>query len=177
MNNHAINSSDLLRRLQPAVNPAASGAAGPGRAGDAAALFELQPFDQLLTRAFAGEISSDRPVQAACDLQPPLNGEQLQRLALAADRAEAGGAQRALMMIDGRGFVMDITGRAITAEMNPNEAGAMLQIDTAMLVPAGSGTSSYRTSAQHAASLLPTNPTVARLLETLADGQVPTVRA
>jgi hypothetical protein len=164
MNGSAMsNSNDLLRRLEPAVRPAPL-AHGGGSTSAAAALFESQPFDRLLAAAFAGEIRSDRPVQAACDLQPSLSAGQLERLSLAADRAEAGGARTALMMIDGRGIVVDVTGRMITSEMRADDVSGMLQIDAAMVVPQdeslpGSGSLSARVS-----SLLPVNPSVAKLL-------------
>jgi hypothetical protein len=159
----AISASDLLRRLEPAVRPIA-----PTSAGNAAgaALFESRPFDELLDAAFRGQVPSDRAVEVACDLQPPLDAEQLQRLALTADRAEAAGAQQALMMIDGRGVLLDVASRTIVGEMKPDDAQGLLRMDTAMVVPAENehrgGASSLNLTAMRLE-----NPSVARLLQSL----------
>lgn len=133
MNNPvAHNSIALLRQLEPAVRP---GSTGPG--GRAApASFEARPFDDLLAQAFAGELRSERPVDVACDLKPAMDASQMKRLASAADRAEAFGGQRTLMMIDGRGVVMDVRNRCVIAEMKPQDSSAMLAVDGAMIVPA-----------------------------------------
>ena len=65
------------------------------------------------------------------------------------------------MMIDGRGFVVDITGRAITAEMRQDNAAVVLHVDTAMVVPAADANAA---AALSPASLPMTNAGIARLL-------------
>lgn len=162
-----ISALDLLRRLEPAVRPGATGLTGSAMfAGDAPALFESKTFDDLLTQAFNGEIQSDRPVQVGCDLKPAPSAGQLERLAHAADKAETEGARLALMMIDGRGLVLDVAGRTIVGEMRPDEPQPMLHVDAAMVVPASESAGASRH--QPLAGLQSTNAGVAQLIATLA---------
>lgn len=137
------NALDLLRRLEPAVRPGAGGAAGGSGAvkGGAAALFESQSFDDLLSGVFTGEVRSGREVQVAGEVLPQLDASQLERLGAAADLVEASGAKRALMMLDGRGLVMDVATRSVVAEMKPGDVGGILQVDAAMVVASASGAS------------------------------------
>jgi hypothetical protein len=135
MNGGAMNSIDLLRRLEPAVRPHA-----PPIAPQSPGLFDAQPFEALLAQAFAGEMRSGRAViDHPSGLEPPLERAQLERLALAADRAEAAGARRALMMIDGRALVLDVESRAIAAELSDRSPATVLSVDAAMLVPGVQG--------------------------------------
>ena len=128
-----IRATDLLRRLEPAVRPGFAGPSAPASI-DATATLDTQPFEALLAGAFRGEIHSDQPLHIACDIQPPLSDEQVQRLSLAADRALAGGANMALLMLDGRGVIVDVRSRAITGELTATDAPELLRIDAAMVV-------------------------------------------
>jgi hypothetical protein len=121
----------LLRRLEPAVRrggpaPAIQRVPGIAEAG----------FGDLLTMVASGRIRSDRAVFVAPDaaIEPPLDESQLERLAAAADEAEAAGARRAIMLLDGRGIVMDLAGRRIDAEARPG-SGPLTDIDAAVAVP------------------------------------------
>lgn len=131
MNGSTVSSSlDLLRRLEPAVRPETAS----GKDGGVPTLFESRSFDELLHGAAAGQVRSGRPVQVSESVHPSLDAAQLERLGAAADRAEASGARRALMMIDGRGLVMDIATRSVSSEMKPGDVGGVLQVDAAMVV-------------------------------------------
>ena len=77
--------SFLLRKLEPAVAP--SYLAPPAR--QPTAPLEQRPFDELLAEAQAGRLASGRTVSAGFDLSP----QELDRLAGAADVAEASGAK------------------------------------------------------------------------------------
>ena len=125
-----IDATQLLKRLDPAVRPAY--AAAPHAAGRAP--IEHQSFEQLLALASRGGIVSGRQVDVACDLQPPLEASQLERLASAADQAEASGSKRALMYIDGRALVLDVASRTIEAELSSRSEGAAYHVDTAVRV-------------------------------------------
>ena len=121
----------LLRRLEPAVRrggpaPAIQRVPGIAEAG----------FGDLLTMVASGRIRSDRAVMVAPDavLDPPLDESQLERLAAAADEAEAAGSRRAIMLLDGRGIVMDLASRRIDAEARPG-SGPLTDIDAAVAVP------------------------------------------
>ncbi len=99
---------DLLKLL-------ASGTAGPDRApvADRSAVTSAD-FRTLLDKAQAGEISSGVPVRIHRNAGVELTAEQLARLAEAADRAEAQGATRALVLIDGLALRLDVGMREIT---------------------------------------------------------------
>ena len=118
----------LLKQLEPAVRPSYLGtpAARP------AAPLEHQPFDELLASAKAGRLSSGRGVSATHEGEP-LSPEQLERLGVAADKAETSGAQRALLMIDGRALVLDVPTRTISAELSASST--VEKLDAALYVP------------------------------------------
>src|SRR5689334_13267949 len=98
-----VNASQLLKRLNPAVQPSfATSAASRGTTP-----IDQQSFEQLLASASGGGVISGRQVDVGCELQPPLEAEQLERLASAADQAEAAGSRRAVMVVDGRSLVVD----------------------------------------------------------------------
>jgi hypothetical protein len=124
-----MNSTELLRRLDPAVRPAF---AAPPRSGKAPV--ESQSFDQLLALARGGQMHSGRQVGVGCELNPPLDAQQLERLAGAADQAEADGSHRALMIMDGRALVLDVASRTIEAELTDQNAPSTSNIDTAVRV-------------------------------------------
>jgi hypothetical protein len=123
----------LLKQLEPAVRPVAA----PGAKRDPNAPLERQSFDELLAMVSRGAVSSGRSIDVRDDanLREPLDRDALDRLAAAADKAEAAGAQRAVMLIDGRGLVMDIAGRAITNELDAVRSRDPILIDAAVYVP------------------------------------------
>lgn len=123
-----IDPTFLLKQLEPAIRPAYL---GPPPSGPRAPL-EQQPFDELLASAKAGKLASGREVSAAHEGEP-LSPEQFQRLAIAADRAETSGAQRAVLLIDGRALMLDVATRTISLELAASSA--MEKIDTAIYVP------------------------------------------
>lgn len=126
-----LNATQLLKNLQPAVLPAGA----PFGGSKPQAALESQSFDQLLSMAARGTVHSGRQVELGLEPTPPLSASQLERLASAADQAEAAGAKHALMLIDGRGFVLDVANRKLTAELS-NASGAAVQgVDAALFVP------------------------------------------
>jgi len=125
-----VNASQLLKRLNPAVQPSFSG----GAASRGTTPIDQQSFEQLLSSASRGGIVSGRQVQVNGEVQPPLDAEQLERLASAADQAEASGSKRALMVVDGRSLVMDVGSRTIEAEVNDQRAAAAFCVDSAIRV-------------------------------------------
>lgn len=124
-------STRLLRKLEPAVRPAAGERAHAPRPP-----IDAQQFDSLLQLVAHGELSSGRSVECDCELSDPLDDDQLARLADAADRAEAAGAQRAVMVIDGRAVIMNVPDRVIDTEISaPGSAKVFGDIDAAVNVP------------------------------------------
>jgi hypothetical protein len=126
-----LSAAQLLKNLEPAIRP---GAITPPSSNRATAPLESQSFEQLLALAKSGQFSSGRPVELEFEVQPPLEPAQLDRLAQAADQAEAAGAKNALMLIDGRAFVLDVENRTLTAELSPAQANRMAMVDTAIVV-------------------------------------------
>lgn len=117
MKSMTISSAQLLKHLEPAVRPGAA----PPSTSSLRGPIEAQNFSQLLARASEGSMHSGLPIELAFEPSPPLDLSQLERLAAAADQAQAAGAQRALMLIDGRGFVLDVQTRTLTAELSSND--------------------------------------------------------
>lgn len=125
-----MHSLQLLKQLEPAVRPA-----GPMSYGaKPQAALETQSFDQLLARARRGEIHSGRQIELAFEPAEPLHASQLERLAEAADQAESAGMSRALMVIDGRAFVLDVKNRTLSAEVPIGSENLVQQIDGAVFV-------------------------------------------
>ena len=123
-----IDPIQLLRKLEPAVRPpGVPGAAGAGRAP-----FEAQSFDELLSIVSTGSLRSGRPVTVDPDAKiDTLDAAQLDRLANAADAAEASGSRRAVLLVDGRGLVLDVAARTLSAEVGPEP---IVGIDAAVYV-------------------------------------------
>lgn len=126
-----VNASQLLKRLEPAVRPAAA----PLERGSARHPLETQSFDQLLSLASRGALTSGRQVEVGFEARPPLEAAQLERLAAAADQAQAAGARNPLMLIDGRAFVMDVAQRRLTCEVSGASNPGVISVDAAFSVP------------------------------------------
>ncbi len=124
-------SAYLLKRLEPAVRPPfASRVTAPP-----AAPLEGQSFDELLTLAAKGSLSSGRQVQSGFDPARELSPSELARLSKAADLAEASGARRALLLMEGRGLVLDVASRLLTAELSDDPSAPIANVDAAIYVP------------------------------------------
>ncbi len=128
----------LLKQLEPAVRPAYM---GPPASRPTAPL-EQQPFDELLASAKAGRLASGRAISTVHEGEP-ISPEQLQRLAIAADRAEASGAQRAVLLLDGRALLLDVATRTVSMELSASSA--LEKIDMAVYVPTESEQTNTRT--------------------------------
>lgn len=99
---------DLLRKLGSGVRPDA----GPSAAGAPAA--GGIDFNALLQKVRSGEVSSGRPVTVSSEAGVELSQEQLSRLSIAADAAEASGAHTLLALVDGKALTVDIPSRSVT---------------------------------------------------------------
>ena len=115
-----IDPARLLKRLEPVVRPvSATGAVVNGRLP-----LESQGFDELLQLVSHGEMSSGAPVQVSDSITLALEEDQLDRLAAAADVAQAAGARRALALLDGRGLVLDVADRSVSEELTGDSSSA-----------------------------------------------------
>lgn len=86
-------------------------------------------FEGLLARARGGQLSSGRGVSIDPGVALEFTSEQMQRLADAADRAEAAGASNAIVRIDGALVQLDVAGRRVTAEIDPRHGDVLTGID------------------------------------------------
>lgn len=94
---------ELLRLIEPAR----------GRAVDAGGI-DGGGFPGLLQAASRGEIASGRAVTIAPRAGVELNASQLERLSAAADRAEASGIHRLMVLMDGMALRLDVAQRQVT---------------------------------------------------------------
>lgn len=156
----ALQSAQLLKQLEPAVRPIAA----PAQRGAPNPALESQSFEQLLASASRGRIQSGRQIEMACEPSPPLDASQLERLAAAADQAQAMGAKRALMLIDGRGFVLNVESRTVVAELSGRDQANVSGIDAAIHV-AASEDSQFHSAPLPGAGVKPA--AVQRLLESM----------
>ena len=125
--------SGLLRMLGNLVTP---GTVGAGRALSAPAAGSAD-FAGLLQKAREGKISSDRPVTISRSAEVNLTPDQLARVSIAADQAEAEGDIRALVLIDGKALKLDVSTREVTGATSLTGAGVLTNIDTVINVPGG----------------------------------------
>jgi len=144
---------NLLRKLEPPVRPASA----PGPRLVARAPFERQGFDELLTLVSSGEIRSDRPLLVAADagLTDALDDGQLARLRAATDLAQSSGASRAVMLLDGRGLVIDVAERQVTSELSSGRPEALVDVDAAVHVAAEGKVAASPAAMGPAAGLIP----------------------
>jgi len=130
--NHA---SDMLRMLEPGVRPVGS----PGRAAAPASPVERQSFEQMLRTAQRG-----RPIVFSAHAQERLresgtsfDAAEIEAIAEAAARAEAKGGRDALMLMEGRGLIVNLPNRTVVTVLDEARMseGVVTQIDSAVWVP------------------------------------------
>ena len=127
-----LDSAQLLRQLEPVVRPGFI----PSSPAPARPSLADQSFDELLALASRGAIESGRRVQMTFEPTETLDDQQITRLSAAADLAEASGARRAMTLIDGRGFVLDVEQRTLTAELSAGAGSRFVdELDAAIYVP------------------------------------------
>ncbi|MCW5775123.1 MAG: hypothetical protein KIS87_01580 [Phycisphaeraceae bacterium] len=93
-------------------------------------------FAALLASAQSGELQTGLEVTVARGAGVQLSPSQLERLAVAADRAHAEGASRALVLIDGMALELDVLSRTITGGVDLEAEGVLTGIDAVVRVGA-----------------------------------------
>lgn len=124
----SMSSAQLLKQLDPMIRPGSVQSNGPSSRRPV----EQQGFDELLAAVSKGSIGSGEPVTASPSIDPPLSTEQLDRLAKAADLAQANGAARVMMMIDDRMVLVDVATRQVESELKQGQA--FMAVDAVMRV-------------------------------------------
>jgi hypothetical protein len=149
---------ELLRLLGSICAPGKGAASkGPSAAtGD---------FASLLDAARAGQLKSERPVEIAKDAGVQLTDDQLARVAVAADQAEAEGLSRALVIIDGKAFKLDVSMRTITGPADLATPGITAGIDGVVAIPSDADGGPQVTPMPRG---IPANPSLLNLLASRA---------
>jgi hypothetical protein len=104
-----LDASQLLRLLGSGVRPVDTGA--PQTQGASTSGLD---FAELLGKARSGELSSHKMVEVDEHAGVSLSDEELTKLTLAADKAEAAGLRTALVVFDDQQVVLDIPTRTVT---------------------------------------------------------------
>ncbi len=122
-----MTSADAFRSLSGTVLP-------PGverRTGSSgfSGKLEGQSFADLLANEARGKISSARPVAVRPESGVKLTPDQMSRLGVAIDRAEAAGAQHALVMMDGMALKVDVGVRQVVEQVDLKSATVTPGID------------------------------------------------
>lgn len=84
---------------------------------------------------FAATLNGARPVTAADGVDIKLTDEQWGRLTKAADAAQAQGASRALVLLDGEAFTLDVTTRQVLGKADLASGQAATGIDAVIQAP------------------------------------------
>jgi hypothetical protein len=131
-------SARLLKQL--GVGTAAPVVRPSGQGVDASA------FADLLSRARSGELASNRAVSVAPDAGVALGPDELAKISLAADRAEAAGIRTALVMVGDQRVLLDVGTRTITGAAR-GEGGVYAGVDGVIDLTAGAEALVSRVSA------------------------------
>lgn len=128
--------ADLLRVLggsASATRARPDGPIGPPSADETA---RSGTFAQLLEAARSGRFSGGPPVTIHPSSGVSLTPDQLQRLTVATDMAQAAGATRALVRLDGMSLLLDVGVRSVTASVSLAPGEVLTGIDALVEVPA-----------------------------------------
>jgi hypothetical protein len=160
-----VSNADLFRPLNNAILPPGVerrvGAAKSALAGNSK--IESLSFAELLNREASGNLSTQRPVSVHPGSELNLSEDQLQRLGVAMDRAEASGAQRALVMIDGMAVKVDVGVRQIIGKVDLQSTPVLGEIDAVVQADTGLHADQPKPLLGPAAAAL--HPSLAKLLD------------
>jgi hypothetical protein len=112
----SVGAASKIRGVGPRADPAAA----PG--------VEHADFADLLARVQSGDLSSGINVSVDDDAGVSLNETDLAMLTLAADKAEAAGIRRALVLVAGQAVIMDVHTRTVVGKADM-EGGVLSGID------------------------------------------------
>lgn len=124
-----INPNHLLKRLEPSVRPSYVG----GGEDRPRLPLESQDFNEMLALVSRGKVKG-RPVEIGFEMNPLPDEQEQQRLSAAADMAEAAGANTAMLLLNGRGLLLDVGDRTLTAELSAGATSPIAKIDVAVYV-------------------------------------------
>lgn len=130
--------TDLLRSLAGihASRLGATAGSAQGTTTVPAVTSNGESFATLLEQARTGQIGSGVPLRVPSQLGLNLNPSQVERLMSAADQAEAQGAGRALVLMDGKAITIDVGTRTVTGTVDPSAPGVLPGIDAVVVAAA-----------------------------------------
>lgn len=158
-----MSNADLFRPLSNSILPPGVERRSGAAASSPGSKIESLSFAELLNREASGNISTDRPVSIHPDCELNLSEDQLHRLGVAMDRAEASGAQRALVMIDGMAVKVDVGVRQILGKVDLQSTPVLGEIDAVVQADAGFASDASKPLLGPAAASL--HPSLAKLLD------------
>ncbi len=154
---HANSAGDLLlRRLGAVSRGVAPQAASTAPVGGVS-------FESLLEHARAGRVETGRDVHMGDGVRVALSDAQMRRVSAAVDAAEASGAVRALVLVDGHALTIDVGARTIVGCCDASSAGVISGVDAVVTTGAGDQQADIST-APVSLGRLPTNAGLARVL-------------
>lgn len=163
--------ADLLRLLESTATPQVR----PGNAG--APLAAGSDFASMLTKAQSGQLSSGRQVTLSPKANVSLTPDQLMRLSVAADQAEAQGATRALVFMDGMALHVNLTTRECSGQVDLSSGGVLTDVDAVVGVPSAGGGKTAPSGARSldvlplpSPGVAPTSPSLLKLLASQLTG-------
>lgn len=128
-----VSGAELIRALAAGIRPTETGAPQ----GRTPSNISGAGFASLLSRA--AETGTGLPVTIAPDSGIQLSSEQLTRLAAATDAAERQGATRALVLLDGSAYHVDVGVRTVTGKADLSAVNTVTGIDAVVVAQAAPG--------------------------------------
>jgi hypothetical protein len=128
-----VDPANLLKMLGLTGRAGRLGAAPLTPTGAAPGAQSIEPgqFADLLNKARRGELSSNKPVTIAPEAagKVKLSDDQLARIALAADKAEAAGIRKALVVLDDQQVLLDVANRTVSGAPAGSDASVIPGVD------------------------------------------------
>lgn len=125
--------TDLLRSLAGTHASRLGATTTPAPSTQPAITSSGDSFATLLEQAQTGRIGSGVPLRVPSQLGLNLNPSQVERLMKAADQAEAQGAGRALVLMDGQAITIDVGTRTVTGTVDASSPGVLQGIDAVIV--------------------------------------------
>lgn len=126
---------DLLRLL-------GSGVSATGDRPPVSKPIEESAFKDLLDKAAQGHVPSGIEARLGQGVNATFTPEQMERLTAAGDKAEAAGASRAMILMDGLAVTMDVPTRTVTQVVKASSLGVVGDVDAVIGASAPKATGS-----------------------------------